>query len=103
MSTGTPLPAGLHIKHNFQTGETEAKLMDEKETEKKTDKKLNDSQKNSLTLHPDNPLTDKNNLLKKEELPSDDLKLSFDELKAMLKKIKSDEADSLLNTKVIEK
>lgn len=77
--------------------------MDEKEVNQGSEKDTNNSQKNSLSLHPENPLTAENKLLKTEEAPADKVEISMDELKAMLKKIKADEPDSLLQSKVTEK
>lgn len=88
---GTPIPEGLHVRHNFQTGVTEAKLMDSEETEEKdSNENLNS---NSLTLHPEKAISED------EEPPIFSEKTNvfdypLEELKARLKKIKQDEAET---------
>lgn len=57
-------------------------------------------QQNSLTLHPEKSLTDEESHLEKKDEPTEQAKIPFEELKAMLKKMKSDESDALLQTKV---
>ncbi|XP_033322941.1 sil1 nucleotide exchange factor [Megalopta genalis] len=86
---GTPIPQGLHIRHNLQTGITEAKLMDSEETEEKNE----NSNSNSLTLHPEKAIPEE------EEPPvfsekSNLFQYPLEELKARLKKIKQDEAET---------
>lgn len=91
---GTPIPKGLHVRHNFATGVTEAKLMDDEEVKEDTDESANRSNSNSLTLHPD-----KSVLESEEEEPvkikkdSVSLKFPIDELKARLKKLKQEETE----------
>lgn len=83
---GQPIPKGLHVRHNFQTGVTEAKLLEE--DNEKSDNTEDDKIK-SLSLHSDAVLHDAAN----------DLVLSIDELKERLKKIKletGEDADSLV-------
>lgn len=87
---GTPLPPGLHIKHNLQTGVTEAKLMDEDEAEESKQ----GGQSNSLTMHPEKSGEHEESNLSREEEPTDQAKIPIDDLKAMLKRMKSDEAGS---------
>ncbi|XP_046493114.1 nucleotide exchange factor Sil1 isoform X1 [Neodiprion pinetum] len=83
---GTPIPKGLHVRHNFQTGITEAKLMEPSEKEISD----NDEMRKSVALHPD-----AENLKPSEindgQIQHDDrtLKISGEELKTELKKIKS--------------
>lgn len=94
---GTPIPKGLHVRHNFATGVTEAKLMDDAEEVKEdTDESANRSNSNSLTLHPDK------SVLKSEEaepvkIKKDPVSLKFpiDELKARLKKLKQEETEKV--------
>ncbi|XP_076279663.1 sil1 nucleotide exchange factor [Lasioglossum baleicum] len=88
---GTPIPEGLHVRHNFQTGVTEAKLMDSEETEEKDSNENLSS--NSLTLHPEKAISED------EEPPIFSEKTNMfdyplEELKARLKKIKQDEAET---------
>lgn len=97
--SGTPIPQGLHIRHNLQTGVTEAKLMDDKE-EKSSDDNLDSPQQNSLTVHPEKLLSDEENRLLDKEEATNKMKIPIDELKAMLKKIKSDENDASLHSNV---
>ncbi|OXU27090.1 hypothetical protein TSAR_008395 [Trichomalopsis sarcophagae] len=99
---GTPIPAGLHIRHNLQTGVTEAKLMDEDESDEKSEESIDALQQNSLTLHPEKSLTDEESNLEKKDEPTEQAKIPFEELKAMLKKMKSDESDALLQTKNVD-
>ncbi|XP_011632142.1 nucleotide exchange factor SIL1 isoform X1 [Pogonomyrmex barbatus] len=92
---GTPIPKGLHIRHNFATGVTEAKLMEDAEED---DENVNRSNSKSLTLHPD-----KSVLENEEPDPvkikkvSESLKFPIDELKARLKKLKQNEAEDVSN------
>ncbi|KZC10977.1 Nucleotide exchange factor SIL1 [Dufourea novaeangliae] len=88
---GTPIPKGLHVRHNFQTGVTEAKLIDNEDIEEKESSEKSHS--NSLALHPEKTIpedldppvfSEKSNLF---DYP-------LEELKARLKKIKQDEPES---------
>lgn len=92
---GTPIPAGLHIRHNFQTGITEAKLMDDDETKDKDfNEYANHSHLKSLILHPDKTLLkSKDNEPEKPKKESEPLKFPLKELKARLKKMKAAETD----------
>ncbi|XP_015120292.1 nucleotide exchange factor SIL1 [Diachasma alloeum] len=90
---GQPIPKGLHVRHNFQTGATEAKLLEE---DNETRENIDDKKMKSLSLHSDAVLHDAAN----------DLVLSIDELKERLKKIKletGDGADSLEHQEGIKK
>lgn len=97
---GTPIPKGLHVRHNFMTGVTEAKLMDDADEIKEDDETVNGSNSKSLTLHPDKSVLETEEAdpvkIKKE---SESLKFPIDELKARLKKLKQEEAD-ISNTNV---
>ncbi|KAH0955659.1 hypothetical protein HN011_001345 [Eciton burchellii] len=107
---GTPIPKGLHVRHNFATGVTEAKLMDDteemkEETKENVDESTNRSNSKSMTLHPDkavqeNEETDLANAKKdseddeetrdkKEEI----IKFHIKELKEKLKRFKQDKID----------
>lgn len=77
--TGTPIPKGLHVRHNFQTGITEAKLLDPEESSSVD----NDTPK-SLVLHPDAATNDDT----AETDVDNSVKISGEELKAKLKEIK---------------
>lgn len=94
---GTPIPAGLHVRHNFETGITEAKLMDPEETdEKKSTESSNHSNSKSIALHPDKPLEESDaeapvTVKRKPESSHYSLK----ELMAQLKKIKEDVGTTL--------
>ncbi|XP_050463604.1 nucleotide exchange factor Sil1 isoform X2 [Cataglyphis hispanica] len=89
---GTPIPKGLHVRHNFATGVTEAKLMDDTEEVKEDDENTNRSNSKSLTLHPDKSVLENKEVdpvkIKKD---SESLKFPIDELKARLKKLKQEE------------
>lgn len=92
---GTPLPEGLHIRHNFETGVTEAKLMDNEDAEEKDSKEnSNHSRSNSLTLHPDKAVSEEPEPSIAAE-KSDLFDYPIEELKARLKKIKQDDAETL--------
>lgn len=97
---GTPLPGGLHIRHNFQTGVTEAKLMDSEDVEEKdSNKTLNTSSTNSLTLHPEKAI-----LEKKDPVPIEKsylFKHPIEELTARLKKITQDDGKNIPELDVI--
>lgn len=88
---GTPIPKGLHVRHNFQTGITEAKLIQPEDTSSRND----DEMPKSLALHPDAAaeLTE-NNVDLKFEQDDKSVKISAQELKAKLKKIKSSKTAS---------
>lgn len=91
---GTPIPKGIHVRHNFQTGVTEAKLLDKDDSED-ADSTLNHSELKSLTLHPDKAVLQSENetpaaATEKSDLSSYPLK----ELKERLKKMKQDEKES---------
>lgn len=90
---GTPIPKGLHVRHNFMTGVTEAKLMDDTDEVKEDDENTNQSSSKSLTLHPDKAVLESEEAdtvkIRKESEP---LKFPIDELKAKLKKLKQEKA-----------
>ncbi|XP_054005696.1 nucleotide exchange factor Sil1 [Hylaeus anthracinus] len=88
INKGTPIPAGSHVRHNFRTGVTEVKLMDNKDAEKKSSNESSShSISNSLTLHPDMAVTeDHDSSIATEK--SDLFDSPIEELKARLKKIK---------------
>nr|XP_031846812.1 nucleotide exchange factor Sil1 isoform X1 [Nomia melanderi] len=91
---GTPIPEGLHVRINFDIGVTEAKLMDSDETEEKESSENLNSHSNSLTLHPEKAVPeDEEQSVVPEKSNLFDYQL--EELKARLKKIKQDEAESL--------
>ena len=90
---GTPIPKGLHVRHNFQTGITEAKLMDNEDVDEKDSETANSSRSNSLTLHPDKVVANAQAaaaIAQKSYLFSHQIK----DLKARLMKIMSDEAEA---------
>lgn len=91
-SLGTSVPAGLHVRHNFETGVTEAKLMDGNDLEEEDSNKiLNSTNTNSLTLHPENAI-----LEEKDHVPAEKTDLfnySIEELKDRLKKMKQEGED----------
>ncbi|XP_014212023.1 nucleotide exchange factor SIL1 [Copidosoma floridanum] len=95
---GTPIPPGLHIRHNLQSGVVEAKLLDENEKDASSKNIHRDGKKNSLTLHPEKSVRDEDVQEATKDAQSEKTKVPLDELKAMLKKIKSDEADELIQT-----
>lgn len=87
MVLGQPIPSGLHVRYNFQTGITEAKLLSA-EDEKNTDDK---NIANSLTLHSDALDNDDDEIpAKTDAISNTNLKMSLQELKAKLKNIKSE-------------
>nr|XP_050860838.1 nucleotide exchange factor SIL1 [Vespula vulgaris] len=94
---GEPIPGGLHVRHNFQTGVTEAKLMDDEETkEKDFNENTNQSHSKSLILHPDKTLLeseDDESVKSTKTKESEALKVPIMELKARLKKIKESVTD----------
>lgn len=81
------------MRHNFATGVTEAKLMDDTEED---DENTNRSNSKSLTLHPDKSVLENEEpdpvKMKKVSESLNSLKFPIDELKARLKKLKQDEA-----------
>ncbi|XP_034937231.1 nucleotide exchange factor SIL1 isoform X2 [Chelonus insularis] len=82
---GQPIPKGLHVRHNFQTGLTEAKLLDKDD---KVEEKADDQKQKSLTLHSEASVDNENDL-QSDNMPSvNRIKLSLENLKARLKKIK---------------
>lgn len=95
------------MRHNFATGVTEAKLIDDtedtKEEAKDVDESANRSNSKSMTLHPDkavqeNEETDSANVKKdfedNEEIKDKEaIKLHIKELKARLKKLKEEKLD----------
>lgn len=92
---GQPIPSGLHVRHNFQTGITEAKLLDE-ESDSAKDDDVN-LQRKSLTLHPDKSLRtpeDDDAVTNNDKKYADDMKITVEELKAKLKKINSLDKDT---------
>ena len=82
------------MRHNFATGVTEAKLMDDTEED---DENTNRSNSKSLTLHPDKSVLENEEpdsvKIKKVSESLNSLKFPIDELKARLKKLKQDEAE----------
>lgn len=89
---GTPIPGGLHVRHNFQTGVTEAKLMDSEDVEEKDlSENLNSSNINSLTLHPEKAIFEEKDPTEKSNL----FHHPIEELKARLKKIKQDSGENI--------
>ncbi|KAL2714476.1 nucleotide exchange factor SIL1 [Vespula squamosa] len=112
---GEPIPEGLHVRHNFQTGITEAKLIDDEETkEQDFNENTNQSHSKSLILHPDKMLRESENheFVKKSirTKESEALKVPITELKARFKKIKesvtelpSELSDESAQTKVMHK
>ncbi|XP_011505593.1 PREDICTED: nucleotide exchange factor SIL1 [Ceratosolen solmsi marchali] len=98
---GTLIPPGLHVRHNLQTGVTEAKLMDEKQVEN-SEEKPSKSEQNSLTIHPDKPLINEENDVKKGE-QNDRVNINFDELKGLLKEMNSGDTGTLLQSEYINK
>ncbi|XP_034172881.1 sil1 nucleotide exchange factor [Osmia lignaria lignaria] len=98
---GTPLPRGLHIRHNVQTGVTEAKLLDveDLDEEHSTDNlnvthSITDSATNSLTLHPEKAIFEDEDTSVTTEKP-DLFEHPIQELKARLKKMKQDNAENI--------
>jgi len=98
------------VRHNFATGVTEAKLMDDteemkEETKEIVDESMNRSNSKSMTLHPDKAVQeneetdladakkdsedDEGTRDKKEEI----IKFHIKELKAKLKRFKQDKID----------
>ncbi|KAK1127571.1 hypothetical protein K0M31_004103 [Melipona bicolor] len=91
---GTPIPGGLHVRHNFQTGITEAKLMDNEDVEEKdSNENLNSSNTSSLTLHPEKAIFENKDPVPTEK--SDLFNHPIEELKARLKKIKQDGGENI--------
>ncbi|CAG5108119.1 Similar to Sil1: Nucleotide exchange factor Sil1 (Drosophila melanogaster) [Cotesia congregata] len=79
---GQPIPSGLHIRYNFETKVTEAKLMDKDDNDNKSP--------SSLTIHPEALVNDEDDILVHNNEQHSKLKLSLEELKTRLKKIKTD-------------
>lgn len=79
---GQPIPSGLHIRYNFETKVTEAKLMDKDENDNKSP--------SSLAIHPEALVNDEDDNLVHNNEQHSKLKLSLEELKTRLKKIKTD-------------
>ncbi|KAF7990880.1 hypothetical protein HCN44_000685 [Aphidius gifuensis] len=52
VNKGQPIPKGLHVRHNFQTGITEAKLMDD------DNNSVIKNEKSDLVLHPEAAISD---------------------------------------------
>jgi len=99
------------VRHNFATGVTEAKLMDEteemkEETKENVDESMNRSNSKSMTLHPDKAVQENEEMQdlanakkdseddegtrdKKEEI----IKFHIKELKEKLKRFKQDKID----------
>ncbi|XP_015604188.1 nucleotide exchange factor SIL1 isoform X2 [Cephus cinctus] len=91
---GTPIPQGLHIKHNFETGITEAKLMNpDDSSEDQSKEKAEDEHLKSLILHPDEAINQSNEKDSMEKIVNEaqKMKLSVKELKSRLKKIRFDD------------
>ncbi|XP_043274036.1 nucleotide exchange factor Sil1 [Venturia canescens] len=85
---GQPIPSGLHVRHDFQTGVTEARLLDE-DSESTKDDDVN-LQRKSLTLHPDESVRtpeDVDAATDNDKKYADEMKITVEELKARLKKI----------------
>lgn len=90
---GQPIPKGLHIRHNFETGKTEAKLLDPDDNSKESTENTNNRAK-SLIVHADQLQKEENEKLTKESAkPFSEIPL--EELKLKLKNIKSDEMKPL--------
>ncbi|XP_066592695.1 nucleotide exchange factor Sil1 isoform X2 [Prorops nasuta] len=85
---GVPIPAGLHVRYNFQTGVTEAKLMDDEEENESINNNANDSK--SLTLHPEEAIQDEESQTKYNK-ESNSMKSPFKVLKSHLKEITKNE------------
>ncbi|KOC68284.1 Nucleotide exchange factor SIL1, partial [Habropoda laboriosa] len=97
---GMPIPKGLHIRHSFETGVTEAKLMDSEETEEKdSNENLKSSNTNSLTLHPEKAIVEEKEPVATEK--SDLFNHPIEELKARLKKLKQDGGENVPELNVI--
>jgi len=107
---GTPIPKGLHVRHNFATGVTEAKLMDDteemkEETKENVDESMNRSNSKSMTLHPDKAVqeNEETDLVNAKKDSEDDeetrdkkeeiIKFHIKELKEKLKRFKQDKID----------
>ncbi|KAK0182240.1 hypothetical protein PV327_000399 [Microctonus hyperodae] len=88
---GQPIPSGLHVRYNFQTGITEAKLLSAEDEKKADDEKIS----NWLALHSDALDYDDDEISAKTDATSNtNLKMSLQELKAKLKNIKSEDNNS---------
>ncbi|KAG7201215.1 hypothetical protein KM043_004001 [Ampulex compressa] len=95
---GIPISEGLHVRHNLQTGVTEAKLMDDTEDEK-SNNNPSQSDSKSITLHPDKAVTNTDDInVSNTKEEAKQWKYPLDELKARLKKIKADEAKAKPNS-----
>ncbi|XP_017881026.1 nucleotide exchange factor SIL1 isoform X1 [Ceratina calcarata] len=91
---GQAIPRGLHVRHNLQTGITEAKLMDSEDADgKNSNGTLNSSSDNSLTLHPEKAIFEDKNPIPTEK--SDLFNHPIEELKARLKQIKEENIPEL--------
>ncbi|CAK9800012.1 Nucleotide exchange factor SIL1 [Anthophora plagiata] len=91
---GIPIPKGLHVRHSFKTGVTEAKLMDSEDVEEKdSNGNLKSSNTNSLTLHPEKAIFEEKDPVTKEK--SDLFNHPIEELKARLKKVKQDGGENV--------
>ncbi|XP_033188904.1 sil1 nucleotide exchange factor [Bombus vancouverensis nearcticus] len=89
---GTPIPAGLHVRHNFESGVTEAKLIDDNNVkEEDSNKSSNSTNTNSVMLHPENTILEEKDHVPAEK--SDLFNYSIEELKDRLKKMKQDGED----------
>lgn len=96
---GQPIPKGLHIRHNFETGKTEAKLLDPDDNSKESTENTNNRAK-SLIVHADQLQKEENEKLTKESAkPFSEIPL--EELKLKLKNIKSDEMKPLQDVRYI--
>ncbi|XP_076246014.1 sil1 nucleotide exchange factor [Calliopsis andreniformis] len=89
---GTPIPEGLHVRHNFQTGVTEAKLMDSEEVKEKDSETSNNTRTSSALLYVEEPIAEEQTLSVAKD-KSDLFEYPLEELKARLKKIKQDDAE----------
>ncbi|XP_051170498.1 nucleotide exchange factor SIL1 [Leptopilina boulardi] len=83
---GTPIPKGLHVRHNFETGKTEAKLIDINDKSEESMENKEENRGKSLIIHADELQKEE-----KEKLTNSFSKIPIEELKLKLKNIKSDE------------
>ncbi|XP_014226033.1 nucleotide exchange factor SIL1 [Trichogramma pretiosum] len=86
---GKPIPQGLHVRHNFQTGITEAKLLDKNE-EKDTKVSSDSLPTSSLTLHPQKSIKNDDSIATKKKLYGKHM-ISKDDLRKMIEKFQSHE------------
>ena len=89
------------MRHNFQTGKTEAKLLDNDDVLEKSTENSDDQRTTSLTVHSDQPLKDIDGKSLENSIKSSPLEIPIEELKLKLKKIKSDETETLQNVRLL--